>query len=197
MIPLNKKSRSISSNFAASMDQASPLEQERVQSLGQALRQQLASHVTLIRFALVGGSVYLLYQAILFVVYDSTVFWFLPAKDTSAFIVFFEHADVRFLIASLMASALALVAQFTGHNLWTFRDRASVRKPLWLRFAQFAATVSVAVGIVLVTVNVLTVRFDMYHFVALPIAVALGGIWDWLWYSRFVWRRAKKQSLEQ
>ena len=178
------------------MNQASPLKQERLRSLRQALRQQLASHSTFIRFASVGGSVYLLYQAVLFLMYDFPLFWFLPAKDTSAFIVFFEHADVRFLIATLVASALALVAQFTGHNLWTFRDRASVGKPLWLRFGHFVATVLVAVGIVLVTVNVLTVRFDMYHFVALPIGVSLGSAWNWPWYSRFIWRRAKKQSLK-
>ncbi len=177
------------------MDQASPSRQEQLRSLGQALRQRLSTHIALVRFALVGGSGYVLYQAILFLVYDSALFWFLPAKDTSVGIVFFEHADVRFLITTLLASALSLVFVFTGHNLWTFRDRDSVRKPLWMRFGQFIATVVVAAVIVLVTVNVLTVQFDMYHFLALPVGVSLGGIWDWLWYSRFVWRRAKKTDV--
>jgi putative flippase GtrA len=179
------------------MDQASPSRQEQLRSLGQALRQRLASHIALIRFALVGGSGYLVYQAVLFLMYDSPLFWFLPAKDTSTDIIFFEHGDVRFLIATLVATSLTLVVVFTGHNLWTFRDRGSVRKPLWMRFGQFVAMASVAAfGIVTVTVNVLTVQFDMYHFMALPIGVSLGGIWDWLWYSRFVWRRAKKRRLE-
>ena len=149
-----------------------------------------------VRFALVGGSGYLLYQSVLFLMYDSPVFWFLPDKDTSAVIIFFEHADVRFLVTTLVASAVTLVAIFTGHNLWTFRDRAPVHKPLWMRIGQFVATVSVGSAIVLVTVNVLTLQFDMHHFIALPIGVALAGIWDWLWYSQLVWRRAKKQSLE-
>ena len=176
------------------MDRASLFKQEQLRSLEEALRQRLSSHIALVRFVLVGGSGYVLYQAILFLVYDSALFWFLPAKDTSVGIVFFVHADVRFLITTLVASALSLVFVFTGHNLWTFRDRDSVRKPLWMRFGQFVATVVVASGIVLVTVNVLTVQFDIYHFLALPFGVALGGIWDWLWYSRLVWRRAKRMD---
>ena len=178
------------------MDRASLFKQAKLRSLKEALRQQLTSHMPLVRFALVGGSGYLLYQSVLFLVYDSPVLWFLPDKDTSAVIIFFEHTDVRLLVTTLVASAVTLVGVFTGHNLWTFRDRAPVHKPVWMRMGQFLATVSVGSGIVIVMVNVLTVQFDMYHFVALPIGVALAGTWDWLWYSQFVWRRAKKQSLE-
>ncbi len=176
------------------MDRASPFVEEQLRSLGRTLRQQLTAHAALVRFAVVGGSAYLVYQAILFLMYDSSLFWFLPAKDTSADFLIFEHTDARFLIATLVASALGIVGQFTGHNLWTFRDRASPRKPLWLRFGQFAATVLLAAGIIVATVNVLTVEFDMYHFVALPIGASLASIWTWLWYSRFIWRRAKRQS---
>jgi putative flippase GtrA len=179
------------------MDPAPLFKQEQLRSLEEALRQQLASHIALVRFALVGGSGYLLYQGVLFLMYDSPLFWFLPAKDTSAVIIFFEHGDVRLLITTLVATSLTLVVVFTGHNLWTFRDRDSVRKPLWMRFGQFVATVSIGAGIVIATVNVLAVRFDMYHFVALPIGAALAGTWDWLWYSRFVWRRGKKRRLEE
>ena len=163
-------------------------------SLREALLLKLASHIALVRFAMVGGSGYLLYQGVLFLMYDSQLFWFMPAKDTGAVIIFFEHADVRLLITTLVASAMALVTVFTGHNLWTFRDRGSVRKPLWMRFGQFVATASIGSAIIIVMVNVLTVQFDMYHFIALPIGVALAGAWDWLWYSRFIWRRAKSQG---
>ncbi len=178
------------------MNLASLFKQAKLRSLEEALRQQLTSHMPLVRFVLVGGSGYLLYQSVLFLGYDSPVFWFLPDKDTSGVIIFFEHADVRLFVTSLVASAVTLVVVFTGHNLWTFRDRAPVHKPLWMRIGQFLATVSVGSAIVLVMVNVLTVQFDMYHFIALPIGVALAGMWDWLWYSQLVWRRAKKQSLE-
>lgn len=178
------------------MDEASPLRHAQVRALGQALRRQLASRIALIRFAVVGGSGYVLYQSVLFVMYDSPLFSFLPAKDTSADILFFEHGDVRLLITTLVATALALVGVFTGHNLWTFRDRDSVRKPLWLRFLQFLATALIAaLGIVTVTVNVLALQFNMYHFVALPIGVSLAAIWDWLWYSQFIWRRDRKSAV--
>ncbi len=172
--------------------------QERVEwFIRLVLGPRLASRTAIIRFALVGGTAYLIYQTVLFLMYDSPLFWFLPAKDTSATILFFEHGDVRFLITTLVATSLALVGVFTGHNLWTFRDRRSVRKPLWIRFGQFIAVASIAAfGIVTSTVNVLTVQFNMYHFVALPIGVALGAVWDWLWYSRFVWRRAHAQRAD-
>ena len=178
------------------MEQASRVRPVQVRSLSQALRRRLASRIALIRFAVVGGSGYVLYQAVLFLMYDSPLFWFLPAKDTVATIIFFEHGDVRLLISTLAATVLTLVGVFTGHNLWTFRDRDSVRKPIWLRFAQFLATALIAaLGIVTVTVNVLVLRFNMYHFFALPIAVSLAAIWDWLWYSRFIWRRARKTGV--
>ncbi len=160
-----------------------------------AFRQRLASQATFIRFALVGGTGYLVYQSVLFLMYDSPLFWFLPAKDTSAVIIFIEHGDVRLLITTLVATALALVIVFTGHNLWTFRARGSVRKPVWMRFGQFLVTNLVAaLGIVTVTVNVLTVQFDMYHFFALPIGASLGAIWDWLWYSQVIWRTKQQRS---
>lgn len=148
----------------------------------------------LLRFALVGGSGYLVYQAILFAMYDSSLFRFLPAKDTGATIVFFTHGDVRLLITTLIATAVVLVWVFTGHNFWTFRDRNLVHKPVWLRFGQFVPTALTASAIVAVTVNVVVLQFDTYHFVALPIGIALAGVWDLLWYTRLIWRRDRKLS---
>ncbi len=161
-------------------------------SLNQFIQHQITSHIALVRFALVGGTGYLVYQGVRFLVYDSTLFWFLPDKDTSLDIIFFEHGDVRFLITTLVATALALMGVFTGHNLWTFRDSVAVRKHLLVRFGQFIAVASIAAfGIITGTLNVLTVQFGFEHYVALPIGVALGAVWDWLWYSRFIWRRAR------
>ena len=160
-------------------------------SFRQLLREQLNSPATIVRWGLVGAFGYLIYQSLLFLVYDSNLFAFLPDKDRSVTLVLFEHGDARFLIATLAATAVALVTAFTGHNLWTFRDGQPVRKHVVLRFVQFVAAALIsALGIVTVTVNVLTVQFSFYHFLALPIAVGLGSIWDWLWYSQFVWRRS-------
>ncbi len=166
-------------------------------SIRQLIQEQLASPATIVRWAVVGAVGYVVYQGLLFLVYDSPLFPFLADKDTSVSLVLFEHGDSRFLIATLVATAFGLVSIFTGHNLWTFRDRQPVRKHVMLRFAQFVATALIsALGIVAVTVNVLTVQFNFYHFLALPIAVGLGAIWDWLWYSQFVWRRAGHQQAD-
>ena len=173
------------------MDGTSALKRGRLRSLVEFVKQQLATHLALVRFVLVGGTGYLLYQSILFLVYDSQLVRILPAKDTSADLLIFEHGDARLLIATVVASALTIIVVFTGHNFWTFRG-ASVGKPLWLRFGQFVPTVSVGAVIVIVTVNVLAVQFDMHHLVALPIGVLFAGTWDWLWYSRIIWRRAKR-----
>ena len=181
----------------ADRDQAPPLKQRSLAFTGQALRQQLTSQAALVRFALVGGSGYLLYQVVLFLMYDSDLFWFLPAKKTSADFVVFEHGDFRFLIVTLAATAVTLIGVFAGHNLWTFRDRSSARKAIWMRFGQFVAAASMGVAIVIVTVNVLTVQFDIYHFVALPFAVSLAALWDWLLYSVVVWRPTNRRSLTE
>lgn len=139
-----------------------------------------------------GAFAYLVYQSLLFVVYDAPVFPFLPDKDTSVTLVFFEHGDARFLIATLVATVATLATMFAGNNFWTFRDRQPAHKHVLLRLVQFVATALISsVGIVAVTVNLLTVQFNFYHFLALPIGVALGAIGNWLLYSRFVWRRTR------
>lgn len=173
------------------LEGTTPAPESSLLSLGSLWRR--LSQVTIVRFAVVGGIGYVIYQAVLFLMYDSPLFSFLPAKETSATILFFEHGDVRLLITTLVATGVALVGVFTGHNLWTFGGRKRVNKPLWLRFIQYVAAALVgALGIITVTVNVLAVQFDMHHFVALPIAVSLAAIWDWLWNSMFIWRRAKR-----
>lgn len=161
-------------------------------SIRQLIREQLSSPATFVRWVMVGAVGYVVYQSLLFLIYDSSLFPSLPDKDTSVSLLLFEHGDARFLVATLVGTALALVTVFTGHNLWTFRDRQPVRKHVLLRFVQFvtAALIS-ALGIVTVTVNLLTVQFGFYHFLALPVAVGIGAIWDWIWYSQFVWRRSK------
>jgi hypothetical protein len=45
---------------------------------------------------------------------------------------------------------------------------------------------------VVVTVNLLTVQFGFYHFLAFPIGVVLGSVGNWLLYSRFVWRSTRR-----
>ena len=154
------------------------------------VRGQLASRRTLLKFAAVGGLGYLTYQAVLFLLYDASILPFLPDKDTSARIIFFQHTDVRLLIATLVAAELSILAGFSGHSLWTFKDWPVVRKPLWLRLAQFNAKALIStLAILTVTVNILTAEADLRHYMALPIGIALSFTWNWLWDSQFIWRR--------
>lgn len=158
------------------------------------LSERLAAHRTVIKFLIVGSVGYLVYQSVLFAVYDWPLFPFLPDKDASVSILLFDHGDGRFLIATLVAMEFGIVAGFTGHHSWTFRERGP-RKPLLLRFGQFHANQLIsALGILTVTVNVLTVEVGLYHFMAVPIGVALAGAWNWTWDTQVIWRRAKRSD---
>ena len=173
------------------METSSVQRRKAARSLLEVLSDRLAAHTTVLKFLIVGGMGYLVYQSVLFAVYDWSLFPLLPDKDVSARIVFFNHGDVRFLIATLMALEFGIMAGFTGHHRWTFRDRG-VHKPLLLKLGQFHANqVISALGILTITVNVLTLQFGFYHFIAVPIGAALAGAWNWLWDTQIVWRRAK------
>ncbi len=173
------------------VDTSVPKEGEAAHHILEALRQRLAAHTTLTKFLIVGGMGYLVYQTVLFAVYDWSFLPFLPAKDVSARIVFFDHGDVRLLIGTLVAMEFGIMAGFTGHNFWTFRDRG-VHKPLLMRFGQYHANQLIsALGILTLTVNVLTVQFGLDHFVAVPIGVAAAGAWNWMWDTQLIWRRSK------
>jgi putative flippase GtrA len=162
-----------------------------IPSLVKLLYRKLLANTTLTKFLIIGSMGYLVYQSVLFAVYDSPLFPFLPDKDVGADLFFFDHGDIRLLIGTLVAMEFGIAAGFTGHHLWTFRDRGT-RKPLLLRFAQFHANQLIsALGILTVTVNVLTVQAGFYHFMAVPIGVALAGAWNWTWDTQFIWRRSK------
>ncbi len=173
------------------MDTTTAQKGEGALSLLEALSQRLAAHSTVVKFLIVGATSYLVYQTVLFLVYDAGVLPSLPDKGVSGSIIFFDHGDVRFLIATLVAMEFGIAAGFTGHHRWTFRERGA-HKPLLQRFGQFHANQLIsALGILTVTVNLLTVQAGLYYFLAVPIGVALAGAWNWTWDSQFIWRRAK------
>lgn len=156
---------------------------EQVARSGQGLQ-------TLGKFLLVGAGGYLTYQLALFVAYDSSLLWFLPAKDTAMRIIFFTHQDVRLLFSTLLAAQLAIICSFTLHTNWTFRNRQLVWKPLWLRFGQFNAKALVSTGgIMTVTVNALVLTLELHYALAVPFGVLAGFAWNWLWDSQFIFRQ--------
>lgn len=158
-------------------------------------RDFIAAHATLLKFLTIGTMGYVIYQFVVAVMYDTSLFSFLPDKDTSVDLLLFRHGDARFLIATLVATELSIVGVFNGHGRWTFRDRDFAHKPLWIRFAQFNAKALVStLLIVTVIVNVLSVAFDLSHYLAVPIGVLVGFVWNWTWDTQIVWRRAKGHS---
>ena len=145
---------------------------------------------TLGRFLLVGAGGYLAYQLFLFVAYDSSLLWFLPAKDTAMRIIFFTHPDVRLLFSTLLAAQFAIIFAFTAHTNWTFRNRQVMGKPLWLRFGQFNAKALVSTGgIMTVVVNALVLGLGLHHVLAVPVGVLVAFNWNWMWDSQFIFRQ--------
>ena len=166
-----------------------PVEPGRT-TLWQALRAKLRQHSTLLRFVATGVSGYITYQLVFLLMYESPLVWFLPAKGDDISLLAFSHGDARLLITTLVAAELSIVGVFAGHHFWTFRDRATADKPVWLRFLQFNAKASVSsLGIITLVVNLLTLQVGATPYLAIPAGVAVAFLWNWTWDSRFIWRK--------
>lgn len=154
------------------------------------IRRRLEAHRTLIKFAAVGAIGYVIYASLLFVMYDMSALPFLPEKHTHANLLLFTHSDVLLLITTLAGTQASIVGVFTGHNLWTFTDWQTVRKPLWLRFLQFEGRALVStLGILTVAVNTATVGLGVSPYIALLFGLVAAFTWNWLWDSQIIWRR--------
>lgn len=158
-----------------------------------ALLETFRANAALIRYLIVGGMGFLNYQVTLFVLYDSPLPWFLPAKDTSTDFVLFQHSDVRLLISTLAATEVTLIAMFMGHHLWTFRNRDLVSRPALLRLGQYHAKMLVSALVIFTgTINLLVVQFGVYPYVAAAIGAASAFAWNLFWDTGVIWRQRKK-----
>jgi putative flippase GtrA len=161
---------------------------ERVNVLEAVLRRVL-EHSTLLKFAAVGATGYIIYQIAFLVLYESGVVWFLPDKEQSVSLLGISHGDSRLLITTLIAAELSIIGVFGGHHHWTFREREVDGKALWLRFSQFNLKAAVSsLGILNLVVNVMILSLDVSSYIAIPIGVATAFAWNWIWDSRFIWR---------
>ncbi len=169
------------------------LASQRDQGLGErtaAAIRRLHLPTTFTKFLIVGAIGYLINQFTLFLLYDSPVFWFLPAKDTLVSLGLFNHPDIRLLLSSVVAVEVAIFFQFNAHERWTFRDRARKGWVL-LRFLKFNLTSSVSPIIVVATVNTLTPLFGISPYISNTIGIAAGVTWNWTWNTLVIWPRAK------
>jgi len=146
---------------------------------------------TFVKFLIVGGIAYLINQFMLFLFYDSPVFWFLPARETEVNLALFNDPDIRLLISSVLAVEVAIVFQFVSHERWTFRDRP--RKG-WgpFRFLKFNTTSALSPIIVVVTVNTLTPFVGISPYISNTIGIIIGFMWNWTWNSLVIWPQQRK-----
>jgi putative flippase GtrA len=164
-------------------------------NLLEGIRAKLQERATLFKFAATGAAGYVVYQLVFVLFYESPLIWFLPEKGESINLLAFSHSDARLLITTLVAAELSIMGVFTGHNLWTFRDRLTVGTPIWLRFAQFNAKAAVSsLGILTLMVNLLTLGLGVTPYLAIPAGVATAFLWNWTWDSRLIWRRAERRN---
>ena len=150
---------------------------------------QARAHKTLLKFMLVGLLGYLLYTATLFVAYDLSL-PFMPDKHTSLHLGLFTHSDLRLLIGTIVAAEVSIIGGFFARDLWVFTDWPTADTPKWVKFLQYQAKSFVStLGILTITVNVLTPEAGLPHYIATPIGVAVAFTWNWLWESGIIWRR--------
>ena len=162
----------------------------RLSAIWEFLLRQGRTHATPPKFSLVGLVGYFLYTGALFLVYASPL-PFMPDKNTSIRLGLFTHSDFRLLIGTLAAAQVSISGGFFARDLWVFRDSPVVRKPGWRRFLEFQAkSVVSTLGILTVTVNVLTEGLGLAHYVSTPIGISIAFVWNWIWESRFIWRKA-------
>lgn len=176
-------------------------------ALGLVRLARLAARWTFGRFLIVGGTGFLINQFFLFLVYDTTVFWFLPGQDTSTNLGLFTHPDIRLLIASIIAVEIAIVCQFNLHDRWTFRWRPRAG---WIgqRFIKYQVSSIISPIIVVATINVLTpVLRDaagdesfigtLAPYISNAIGVVLGFTWNWTLNSLIIWPHRHKADDER
>jgi dolichol-phosphate mannosyltransferase len=151
-----------------------------------AISRRLPLSNTFVKFLIVGGIGFLINQFMLFMLYDSPTFWFLPAQDTRLDLGLFRHPDIRLLISSVLAVETAIVFQFNAHERWTFRDRG--RKG-WgpIRFLKFNLGAGVSSIIVVVTVNTLTPLVRISPYLSNTIGIMIGFMWNWTWNTLIIW----------
>lgn len=182
-------------------------EREEGTTAAARLAHRLHLPTTFVKFVIVGGVGFVIFQFFLFLVYDAPVFWFLPSQDTSIDLGLFTLSDIRLLIASIVAVEIAIICQFNLHDRWTFRWRPRAG---WIgqRFIKFQVSSIMSPIIVVVTVNALTpvlrnaagdesLIATMAPYISSAAGVLLGFTWNWTLGSLIIWPHQRKADDER
>ncbi len=154
----------------------------RLKALCDLMARQLEARRTPLKLAMVGALGYVIYTGLLLLLYDLSILRFMPAKDTGVHLLLFTHDDSLLLITTLIGTQASIIGVFIGHSLWTFADRETARKPLWVRFSQFEArALASTLGILTVAVNGIALGLSVRPIVALPAGLVAAFTWNRLW----------------
>jgi putative flippase GtrA len=172
------------------------------------LAHRLHLPTTLIKFVMVGGIGFLIYQFLLVVFYTLPTLWFLPDKETKIDPLPFglPELGLRLLIVSIVALEVAIVFQFSSHEHWTFRNR---KRAGWIvpRFLKFNLNSSFSIIAILVMTNVLAavlgvmivtmgpVEIDVSPYLASLVGVLIGFVWNWTMTSLVIWPKEQAAPL--
>jgi dolichol-phosphate mannosyltransferase len=95
-------------------------------------------------------------------------------------------------IANLIGAGVAIFSNFNLNNSWTFRHRKiSGGKDYLAKLLQFYATSAFGVIVIQTGIIAAGVRFigDTFYFEYFLIGTALLLIWNYLMYSKFIWKK--------
>jgi putative flippase GtrA len=169
--------------------EASPNKQESTE------RTFFGLSLTFLSFLAVGGMAFVVTEAMLFVAYDSGLFWFLPDKDTE-FGVGPIEPKVRLLISSVIAVETAIAFKFLAYERWTFRDRPR-HASMPVRFVQLNVAAALGTAVTLAIVNVLTPALGISPYITTPIGVLAAFMLNWVASSHLIWREHKPEAPAQ
>jgi putative flippase GtrA len=160
--------------------------ENRLVRLTRELAERFHLPTTLVKFLIVGGIAFIIYQAALYIFYDSPLFWFFPEKGTEFDAIFFTIPDIRLLIASVLGVEMAILFQFNAHERWTFRHRP---REGWVvaRFFKFHLSSIVSPTIIVIVTNALTAATGWPPYFSAAVGVLLGFGWNWTMNSLIIW----------
>jgi putative flippase GtrA len=172
------------------------------------LAHRLHLPTTLIKFLMVGGMGFVIYQFLLFVFYTLPTLPFLPDKETKIDPLPFglPELGLRLLIVSIVALEAAIVFQFSSHERWTFRNRNRAGWVL-IRFLKFNLNSSFAIIAILVMTNLLSAvlgvmnvglgpaTIDVSPYIASFVGVLIGFVWNWTMNSLVIWPKERAATI--
>jgi dolichol-phosphate mannosyltransferase len=107
--------------------------------------------------------------------------------NTGVLVILYQHMHVALVVASAVATELAIANNFVWNNYWTFSRRTlSLR-----RFARFNVVSLGGQCITIVTLWVLVRHADVYYVVANIAGIGLAFTWNFVASVRWTWGAEK------